>query len=176
MDPPIAIGGWAGSQELPDDLFELRAPEWSPSSRAPSVVQPTPGLAQDSADHGPRAARRACSPPYIPSGNLSPLSSKAFFNTSTSKALRPKARSSSSTRFCSPPTRLFGTNAPASLSPWSRLRFQRYICAAFTAYFRQISSKGTPVCHSCNTVNFCSPLHCRLRPRPFWVGFITVSI
>ena len=41
-----------------------------------------------------------------------------------------------------------GAISPGSLSSWSRLHIQRYICAAFTTYFRQISSKGTPVCHS----------------------------
>src|SRR3989339_1989730 len=63
-----------------------------------------------------------------------------------------------------------------ALSPCSRLRFQRYICAAFKAYLRQTSSRGPPFFHSCNPASFCSAGHRRFRLRPSWTGFIAVSI
>src|SRR5438128_756171 len=59
---------------------------------------------QDPTGQDDRTSRDPRQPSYIPSGNLRPLSSKAFFNTSTSKAFRPSARSNSSTRFCKPST------------------------------------------------------------------------
>jgi hypothetical protein len=33
------------------------------------------------------------------------------------------------------------------------------ICAAFTLYLRQTSSRGTPFFHSCSTASFCSAGH-----------------
>jgi len=48
------------------------------------------------------------------------------------------------------------------LETWSRLRFQRHICAAVTACFRQIFSWGLPVCHFCSTASVCPALHRRL--------------
>jgi hypothetical protein len=51
-----------------------------------------------------------------------------------------------------PPRGSFDTLSPGSLGLWSRLRVQWSICAAFTAYFRPISSKrnpGLPRLHHC---------------------------
>lgn len=68
------------------------------------------------------------------------------------------------------------SSPPDSLSPCSRMRSHRYICATFTSYSRQIYSDGTPICHSCSTVSFYLARHGRRRSQPCWTSCTAVSI
>jgi len=86
--------------------FRLTIPQTTPqapacSGRYAATATACPAL-------GPRQRHRTiprpCPLSYVPSGQLSPLSSTACFHMSASKAFRPSARANSSTGFCNPPT------------------------------------------------------------------------
>jgi len=79
------------------------------------TVEPAAGHAEGVASQGNRSVELLGQTYHIPSGNRRSLSSQNFFKMSTSSALPPKARSSSSILRWRGSRRLLGMR-----SPWSR--------------------------------------------------------
>jgi len=114
-DAAIAIAGRALSQHLLDGWCQLGPPQWPWLARLPAIIEPAAGHPEGVAGQGNRSVELLGQTYHIPSGDRRSLSSQNFFKMSTSSALRPKARSSSSILRWRVKRRLLGMS-----SPWSR--------------------------------------------------------
>jgi len=124
-DAPITVAGRTLGQNLLDGSGQLWPPQRAGPTRLTAIIEPTAGHAEGTAGQRDRSVEWLGQTYYIPSGNRSSLSSQNFFKMSTSGALRPKARSSSSILRGSGSRRLWRMSSPWSLKPRSSCCFQR---------------------------------------------------
>jgi hypothetical protein len=113
MNPSVSVGRRADPRKPAGCRVHLRPPHQTPAPDCRRSYHPLRSLPR--ARHATVTEHPAVLPLTVhPLGSCESLAREGvFFTTSTSKAFRPSARSSSSTRFCNPSTWLFGISSPS---------------------------------------------------------------